>query len=146
MVQHFFEKTSWISRFVIFPLEIWTRQSFIPGNPEKLYGTSWEWNQVTCDFFFIVLENVSYLSFNPRIFYFFNIPGIANYVTSVEETNYWSWDTRENNLEYFPFGISISLLAICSWFSLFYLWVSYFKKALKPAKFYSCFWSFRKLT
>ena len=96
---------------LFFPWKLWTRQSFIPGNPAKLYDNSWEWNQVICDFFFIVLENASYLLFNPRTFYFFNIPGIANFVTSVEETNYWSWDTRENNLEYFPFGISISLLA-----------------------------------
>ena len=82
---------------------------------------------------------------NP-IFYFFNIPGIANFVTSTEQKNYRSWDIRENNLEYFLFGISISLLAVCSSFPLFYLWVSCLKKALKPTKFYLSFWFFRKLT
>ena len=79
-------------------------------------------------------------------FYFFNIPGIANFVNSIEQTNYWSWEPRKNSLEYFLFGISISLLAVCSSFSLFYLWVSYLKKDLKPNKFYWSFWIFRKLT
>ena len=61
---------------------------------------------------------------------FFNIPG---------RSRYWSWDTKENNLEYFLFGRSISLLAICSSFSLFYLWGSHLKKTLKPTKFFQVY-------
>ena len=53
-------------------------------------------------------------------FYFFNTPGkskswkcqFRNF--NWTDLNYWSWDTRETNLEYLLFGISISLLAICS--------------------------------
>ena len=70
-------------------------------------------------------------------------PGIANFVTSLEQTNYWSWDTEENNLEYFLFEISISLLDILSSFSLFHLWGSYLKKTLKPTKFCSSLWIHR---
>ena len=59
-----------------------SKHSFIPGNPAKSYDTSWEWNQILCDFFFIALkildlcdfffiapENLSYFLFNPRKFY-----------------------------------------------------------------------------
>ena len=47
---------------------------------------------------------------------------------------------------YFLFEVSISLPAIHSSFSLFYLWGSYLKKTLKPTKFCSSLWIHRKLT
>ena len=121
------------------------------GIKKRLADHTWEWNQILCDFFFIASENFRYFLFNPSKFHISFVPiflenpspGITNFVTSFEQTNFWSWDTKENNLEYLLFGINTNLLAICSWFSLF---CRYLKKTLKPTKFYSRFWIRRKLT
>ena len=124
----FLKKTLEFLVLLFHPCKFWTKQNFIPGNPAELYDTSWEWNQILCDFLFIAPENFSYFLFNPQafpqvissIFLENPHPGIANFMTSLQQANYWSWDTRENNLEYFLFGISISLVAIRSSFFLFY--------------------------
>ena len=48
-------------------------------------------------------------------------PRIANFVTSLEKTNYWSWDTRDKNFEYFLFGLSICYLYFHHFLSFIYL-------------------------
>ena len=128
--------------------EIWFRAVVLKS---ALADHTWKWNQILCDFFFIASENFRYFLFNPSKFHISFVPiflenpspGITNFVTSFEQTNFWSWDTKENNLEYLLFGINTNLLAICSSFSLF---CRYLKKTLKPTKFYSRFWIRRKLT
>ena len=63
-----FWKNHWNLGLLFHAWKFWTKQSFIPRNPTKLYDTSWEWNQILCDFFFIAPENFSYFLFNPRKF------------------------------------------------------------------------------
>ena len=107
----FGNETKFFVSFSLLPLKILFISCVTPGN---------------YTFYFLVfLENLS--------------PGIVNFMTSLKRTNYWSYDTRETNLEYFLFGKSTSLLAVYWSFSLFYSWASYLKKPLKPTKFYSSF-------
>ena len=80
------------------PWKFWTKQSYSSlKNNAKLCDTYWEWNQILCVFFFIASENFSYLLFSPRKFHIVFLqysfknpsPGIANFVTSLDQTNYW---------------------------------------------------------
>ena len=80
------------------PWKFWTKQSYSSlKNHAKLCDTYWEWNQILCVFFFIAPENFSYLLFSPRKFHIVFLqysfknpsPGIANFVTSLDQTNYW---------------------------------------------------------
>ena len=54
---------------LLYPLKFRTKQSFILGNPTKLCDTSWERNQILCNFSSIVVENSTYFLFNPRQFH-----------------------------------------------------------------------------
>ena len=62
---------------LLVPWKFWRKRSFVPGNSAKLYDTSWERNQILCDFFLIAPENFTYFLFNPRKSHmlFFNITG-----------------------------------------------------------------------
>ena len=83
--------------FLFHPWKFWTKHSYSTlKSPPKLYDTYWEWSPILFDFFYCPWKFYLFLVFPQKsthcissIFLENTSPGIANLMTSLEQTNYW---------------------------------------------------------